>query len=413
MRAVILRERNMRLLLAGQAFNMFGSTMMIIVLAIWMKDLTGSTGAAGLIFLLLAIAVLLSPLTGLLVDRVPRRWLLVANDGTMGLLILLLLTVDDVAEVWLVYVVTFLYGCSGQIYRAARGGLLHSMLPDDSLGDANGVLSSLGQGMRVIGPVVGAALYTTRGIEAIVIVDAVTFVLSAVSLTLLRQPQDLTSPNAAGDRGSFAAQVAAGARHVAGNPIIRRLVLASAIAFCGAGMINVALFSLVSEGLQRPTATIGFLGGIQGAGSVLAGLLVGSAMRRYGEYTVACVGFLLNGVGLAASSTATLVGVAIGAALVGLGLPLILVAQVTLVQRRTPADLQGRAIMASEAIINTPYAVAIGAGTIVIGVFGYRAIYLAVAATFTLVGLALLPVRARTRPRRPVEAQVSAVGPRP
>ncbi|MFY1653065.1 MFS transporter [Solwaraspora sp. WMMB762] len=408
MRPVILRDRNMRLLLAGQAFNMFGSTMMVIVLAIWMKDLTGSTSAAGLVFLLMAIAVLLSPLTGLLVDRLPRRWMMTVNDGTMAVLILALLTVDGTADLWLVYVVTFLYGCSGQIYRASRGGLLHSMLPDDSLGNANGVLSSLSQGMRVIGPVVGAALYTTSGIEAVILVDAATFALSVASLVLLRRPRDLVRSADATERGSLATEVAAGARHVARHPIIRRIVVASAVAFGGAGMINVALFSLVSDGLQRPTAIIGILGGIQGAGSVVAGLLVGPAMRRYGEYTVACAGFLLNGVGLAAASTATLTGVAAGAVLVGLGLPLILVAEVTLVQRRTSAELQGRAIVASEAIINTPYAVCIGVGTLVVGTVGYRPIYFAVAAVFILVGVALLPFRAQTHPQRP--ADVSPVG---
>jgi len=201
-------------------------------------------------------------------------------------------------------------------------------------------------------------------------------------------------------RPTFLAELVAGARHVVGHAVIRRLVLAAAVAFAGAGLVNVALFALVEEGLHRPTAIIGVLGSVQGAGSVLAGFLVGPALRRYGEYAVGSVGFLLNGIGLAAVGTATLAGVAAGAALVGVGLPLVLVAELTLVQRSTPAELQGRAIVASDAIIDVPFAAAIGVGALVVGAIGYRPIYLAVAATFTLVGLALLRYWSLTRPAR-------------
>ena len=91
---------------------------------------------------------------------------------------------------------------------------------------------------------------------------------------------------------------------------------------------------------------------------------------------MACIGFLLNGAGLAVASTATLAGVIAGAALIGIGLPMVLVAELTSLQRRTPADLQGRAISASEAIINTPFAIAIAVGAGLIGVVGYRPIYI-------------------------------------
>jgi tellurite resistance protein TehA-like permease len=121
-------------------------------------------------------------------------------------------------------------------------------------------------------------------------------------------------------------------------------------------------------------------------------------LRKLGEYSIASTGFLLNGVGLAAASTATIPGAAVGFLSVGLGLPMILVAELTMVQRRTSAELQGRAIAASEAIIDFPFALSIGAGAAIIGLTGFRPIFIGVAAAFTLVGLALLPYRAITRP---------------
>jgi MFS transporter len=403
MRWRVLRDRKLRILLAGQATNMFGDSAMIIVLGIWVKDLTGSSGAAGVVFLLLAVVGLLAPVTGLVVDRFPRRRVLLLNDLASAALVSSLLWVRDPGDVWVIYLVALGYGCSGQVYRAARGGLLHSMVPTELLGEANGLFGSLNQALRIVGPVVGAAIYAGAGGGAVAGMDIATFLVSAGSYVLLRGVPDLPARAAKADepREGLLPQLSAGLRHVMGDSVIRRLVLASAIAFTGAGMINVATFALVDQGLHRPAALIGVLGGFQGAGSVIAGLSAGAALRRFGEYATASAGFLLNGAGLAAAATATLPGALLGAGLIGLGLPLVLVSELTLVQRRTARELQGRAIAGSEAIINIPFAAAIGTAAALIATVGFRPIYLSVAASFTVVGLALLPFRAATRPQPP------------
>ncbi len=398
----VLADRNLRVLFAGQTMNMIGNTAMIIVLGIWVKDLTGSSGAAGLIFLLLAAAALLAPAAGLVVDRFPRRRLLVVNDSVTGLVVGLLLLVHHRDQVWLIYLVAGVYGISGIGYRAARGGLLHSMVPDQRLGEVNGLFASLSQGMRIVGPLAGAAIYAAWGGGVVAVADMGTFAVSVASYLALSRFCDLerTGQDRLGRTpGEFLSELTAGVRHLLGDAVIRRVVIASTVGFAGAGMIDVAMFSLVDQGLGRPTSWIGVLTSVQGAGSVLAGLSVGPAMRRTGEYSVACAGFLLNGIGLAAASTATLAGALSGSALIGIGLPMVLVAELTVLQRRTPAGLQGRAVAASEAIINTPFSVAIAVGASLIAVVGFRPIYLGVAGGFTIAGLALLPYLNTTKPK--------------
>jgi MFS family permease len=188
---------------------------------------------------------------------------------------------------------------------------------------------------------------------------------------------------------------------VTGNPVIRRMVLASVLAFGGAGMIDVAMFSLVSQGLHRSAAMIGVITSLEGAGGVMAAVYVGVLMRRIGEYAVACAGFVLVGAGLAVSSTATLPAVILGALLLGVGLPMVLVAELTVVQRRTSAEMQGRAISASDAMINTPFTISIAIGAAIIGTVGFRLIYLGCAAVFIVVALALLPYLKITKPEPP------------
>jgi len=400
----LLRERNLRVLFIGQALNMFGGTAMILTLSIWVMTLTGSPGAAGLIFVFLVLPTMAAPFTGLLVDRFPRRTTLIVNDVLSAVLVSTLLTVDDRGDIWLIYLVALGYGTSGQIYRAARGGLLHSMIPDDMLGDVNGAFSSLSQGLRIVGPLVGAGIFAVAGGAAVAMLDAVTFLASAASFVLLRRVPDLTTrePDEPG-AGRLVTELLAGAKHIVTTPVLRRMVSASAIAFGCAGTVNVAIYGLIDDGLGHAATFIGVLGAVQGAGSIAAGFLVGPLMRRAGEFSAAGIGFLLNGVGLLAISTATMPGVIAGALIAGLGLPMVLVAEITLVQRRTATELQGRAISASDAIIDIPYAAGIGLAGLIIGTVGYRPVYLFDAAIFAIVGFMVLRFRNLTAPE-PAEA---------
>lgn len=404
MRMRILADRNMRILFAGQSVNMLGNSAMLVVLGIWVKDLTGSSGAAGLIFLLLGATSFLAPVTGLVVDRFSRRWVLIINDSITGAAMVLLLLVHNRGGVWVIYVVAGIYGTSGQVYRAARGGLIHSMVPDEMLGEANGLLSSLGQALRIVAPLIGAGVYAALGGPVVALADMGTFAFSVGSYLLLRPLSDLVRP-AREDRqeGKFEQTIKdllAGVRHVLHQPDIRRMVVASSVAFAGAGMIDVAMFSLVDQGLHRTTATIGVFTSVEGVGGIIAGLLAGRLMRKFGEYAVASAGFLLIGIAMAVSATATLVGAVGGEAILGFGLPLVLIAELTIVQRRTSSELQGRAIAASDAIVTTPFTISIAIGAVIIDAVGFRLIYLGVAAGFFIVGFAFLPYLKITMPER-------------
>ena len=75
---------------------------------LWVKELTGSSSAAGLVFLCIVAPGLLSPLAGLLVDRIRRRTVLIIVNPLTALAVLPLLLVHDEGDVWLIYVVATL-----------------------------------------------------------------------------------------------------------------------------------------------------------------------------------------------------------------------------------------------------------------------------------------------------------------
>ena len=80
-----------------------------------------------------------------------------------------------IANAWLIYFIALLYGVGGTVFYPARAAVLRLMLPEDLLADANGVLSSTQQGLRIIAPLVGASLYAAVGGGAVAALDAATF----------------------------------------------------------------------------------------------------------------------------------------------------------------------------------------------------------------------------------------------
>ncbi|MFI6481241.1 MFS transporter [Nonomuraea sp. NPDC050663] len=385
----LLRDRRFLLLFVGQTVNMIGDRALLVVLGIFVKELTGSDTMAGVVFILLSVPSFFAPLTGLLVDRFPRRKVLIVNDLLAGALVLCLLLVRDPGDLWIVFAVTLGYGFANAIFAAARGGLIHSMVPERLLGDANGLLSSLGQGLRVLGPLIGAALYVALGLAAVAVLDTLTFLISVLVLLMLRRVPDLATP-ARREPGTFRADLLAGVRHLMGDRELRAGVLAVAAALSAAGLVNAAMFAAVEQGLGRPAAFVGVIAAFQGAGSVAGGFAVAPLIRRYGEHRAAAVGFVLSAAGLALVIPATEVTMCAGGVLVGLSIPIFMVATTTLVQRRTEAGMQGRALTAMDAIIDLPFVLSMGAGTLVVAILDFRVIYAVAAVIFAVVAASVL-----------------------
>ena len=179
----LLRYRPFRVLVAGQTLTLLGDLALILVLGIWARQLTGSVSAGGAVFFAMIAPTLFSPLVGCLVDRFPRRRVLIANDLVTAVALLPLLAVRGAGTVWIIYAVAVVYGVSQQVFFAARTALLQSMLSDDHLGPANAVLESLRLGLRTAGPILGTALFATLGGGAVAVLDAATFLASAALLS--------------------------------------------------------------------------------------------------------------------------------------------------------------------------------------------------------------------------------------
>src|SRR3990172_1476180 len=206
----LLRHRDFRLLLAAQTLTMFGDVALVLVLGIWVKDLTDSNGAAGAVFLVYSVPAVVAPLAGPLIDRFPPRRIMIVNDlVTMGVALSLLL-VQGKGDAWIIYIVAFLYGGVQIVFFAARSGLLVSILPADQLQEANGLLESLPPNLPILPPLVGAGLFALWGGGAVAVLDASVFAVSAGILTLIHP----RAPDPPAHEGSMRGELTAGVRPI-------------------------------------------------------------------------------------------------------------------------------------------------------------------------------------------------------
>lgn len=379
-----MREPRFRRLLVGWSLSNFGDSALYLSLAIWVKDLTGSNSAAGLVFFALAVPVFLSPLTGHLADRVHRRPLLLVTNLAGAGIVLALLAVSSAADLWLIYVVAFSYGVIGGVTSAAQSGLLKDLLPDEDLATANAALSTIDQGLRILSPLVGAGLYAAVGGGALSLLAATTFLTAAA--TLLTVQVEESDPHEH-PRESFRREFTAGFRHVRSTPVLRQLVITVAVAFAVLGTYDSITFAVVEQGLGREPAFFGVLMSLQGGGSILGGLTAAPLLRRLGEprtVGLALVTFAVSSAGFAATSLGV---VAVAAVVGGAAIPWLIIGFVTARQRHTPARLQGRVAAVTQLAMNGPQSVSIAAGAALIGIVDYHILIAITASAVLLSGL--------------------------
>jgi MFS family permease len=386
----ILRRTDVRLLLTGQSLSMFGDWMMLIVLGIWTKVLTGSNGSAGLVFFVFALAGLVSPLGGLVVDRVRKRPLMIGTHLALAAVMCLLLFVHDRGDLWLIYVVTALYGLGGDVFAAARQSMLKAMLPDEVLADANGLLQSVREGMRLVAPLAGAGLYAAAGGPVVALVDAATFVLSAAALFALR----FEEPPAAVAEHHFLREVSAGLTHIWRHDVLRRLTIGTGATMLVIGFSETLIFA-ITQALGRPASFIGVLGAMQGVGSVLGGITASRVLRRLGDLRTAGLGIVLFAVGDVMWLALSLPVILGSMAVAGLGIVWAVVALSTAYQRRSPQDMQGRVAAASNMLFSVPQTISIATGAALISIVDYRVEIVAMAIGTLLSAAYLLTRRVR------------------
>ncbi|MGC4109778.1 MAG: MFS transporter [Nocardioides sp.] len=399
------RQPGFSRLFAGLTASAFGDSVMLLVLSMWVKTLTGSSAQAGLTFFFLAIPAFAAPLMGVGIDRVRRKPLLVWGHIASGVMVLPLVLVHGAGQVWVIWAVAAGYGVSFIVLPAALNGLLKELMPDESLVDANASLQTTKESFRLFGPLLGALLFTWLGGWAVAVLDATSFFVAAAVISRLTVTEEQAEPEAA----HLWVQLTAGLRFLAGERVLRHVLVGFAVCILVLGFTESAIYALL-DAFGKPATYVSVIVSVQGVGAVAGGLASSAFVKRAGE-VAACVAGLVGvvvGVGVM-GWTHSFVVVCVAAIAFGAALPVITVALMTLVQRRTPQAVMGRVSTAIEVVMATPQAASLALGSLLVVLLSYRQIF-AIMAVVTGVAAVYIAVLLRHQirgdvSRRPLPAR--------
>jgi Major Facilitator Superfamily len=349
----VLRDRNAGMYLTGLVVSAFGTSSLSLATGVWVKDLTGSDSLPALCMLAAWAPTLAGPALGTIADRVRRKPLLVALNLGSAAALPTLFTVDSPDGLWLLFTVLLVYGTAGVVAEAAESALVAAAVPGDLRGDFNGLRMTVTEGMKLVAPVTGAGLYAAFGGPAVACLDALTFLIAAALCALLRVREERPVPSG----GGRWKETAEGVRHVGACPLVR----AGGTTMLLASLSSTTVYAVVDRLGHSPTYT-GVLYAVQGAGSVTAGLVSGAALRRLGGRRFGAAGIALTALAVAARAVPSDAVALASAAAIGLGLPCVLVAAFTAVQQRTPGPLLGRATATANTLVFTPNVIGLGVG---------------------------------------------------
>ena len=285
---VSLTIRNYRLFFIGQAISLSGTWMQTVAQGLLVLQLTGSGVALGLVTALQTLPVLLfGAWGGVLVDRLPKRNILYATQSVSGVASLLLgvLTVTGAVQLWMVYAIAVVLGCTKIFDNPARQTFVREMVGPERLTNAVSLNSMEMNLARVIGPTIAGILVATVGIGACFIIDGLSYIVVIAMLVVMRADELQPARRLARAKG----QLVEGLRYVWSEPVLRTTLVMMALigTFTYEFQVVLPLFSEFTfmtgaSGYAALTAAMGIgavVGGLYtaGRGSSTMRMLVTSA----------------------------------------------------------------------------------------------------------------------------------------
>lgn len=343
----VLRQRNFALLWTGGLISGLGDWFLFIALPFYIYDLTGSALATGGMFITETLpSILFGSLAGVFVDRWDRRWTMVAADLSRALLLLLLLTARSPDTVWIIFVVTFAQSTIGQFFGPARGALIPRLVADGELVTANALTSTTSELNRLIGPALGGALMGALGFGTVVLLDAASFLFSALMILAITAPRLCRSSPATTESGSWRkvwSEFATGLQLIRASPTLRPLLVVLATFMVGQGIINVLLIPFVKDVLHGDALVLGWIASAQGVGGLIGGLAISHLGRPVPPARLIAIGFIATGLLLIAVVHVTgLLPVLALIAVIGLAVVGVNVGVQTLLQQTVADEYRGR-----------------------------------------------------------------------
>jgi len=284
MASALWRHREFLKFWAGSGISEVGSQVTALALPLiaaltlqatpWQMGLLAASGSAPVLVVGL--------FAGVWVDRIRRRPVMIATDVGRALLlsIIPLAAVTGVLRMEILYAVMLLTGSLTVLFDVAHMSFVPSLVSANQLVDGNSKIKTTSAAAEVAGPSLGGVLVSVLGAPFAVLVDALSFLGSAIFIAWTRVNESL--PQTGDERAGVVAEIGEGLRVVIHDRIRRALAGCSATIILFGRMFNAVYVLYMTRHLGLSAVGVGLVFGTGGVGSLLGSIVAAPIARRYG-----------------------------------------------------------------------------------------------------------------------------------
>ncbi len=273
-----MKYRNYRLWFWGQLVSLFGSWMQMTAQGFLVYELTHSPAYLGYVGFAAGIPTwLFMVYGGVVADRMPRRNILIATQGSMMVLafILAYLTFTGIVEPWHIVALAFFLGIANAFDAPSRQAFVLELVKREDLTNAIALNSTMFNSAAAVGPAVAGITYAVFGPAACFMINGITFIGVIIALLVMKLDARSRTPN----RKSAIMQLKEGISYTINHLQIRTLIMLVAVI----SLFGISYATLIPAWavniLNGDAATNGFLQSARGAGSLVSALVIASLGR--------------------------------------------------------------------------------------------------------------------------------------
>ncbi len=337
--------------------------------------------------------LLLAPVAGIIIDRFPRKTILILGDLIRAGLIVLLLLAN---QMWQIYLVVACTTAVSVFFNPTLQAVIPNVVEGDALLAANAVSWSSAQLVQIIASAIGGGLIAVLGTTPAFSFNAISFLFSAWMLSQLHIPIHILPIDRSNKRG-FAAwldDLRIGLTYARQDRFISRLIVVQASASLSVGATGALLIVLSQQHLRLPPEGFAWLLLAIGAGALLGPILFGSVVQNHRNTRFLFVPYIIRGVGDIFLALLTPLPFALVILFVyGLNTSTGMVVYNTLMQSEVPEAFRGRIYTLMDVVWNLMQLISLILGGLLADRFGVQPVYY-ISGTMLigtgLLGLALL-----------------------
>lgn len=295
----LFRNKNYMLLITGNFVSLLGSNIQQFVLSLYVLALTGSaTLFASMLAVSILPRILLSPVAGVFGDWFDKKKAIIILDVTNALVLgafSVLFFLDGGLSIGLIYVLVILLEITEIFFASSMSAVLPSLVKKDELTEANSLRSMIVNIGQLLSPIIGALIYGMAGLLIVLVVNAVSFLLSALSEMFIDVP-DIKASTGKKSFKVFKKDLLGGIDLIRGNTSIKTLIIiATIINFAIGPLFSVGMIFTIKEVIQASDLQFGIYQAILSSSMIIAPLFLVKTIKKHHTGKVIAFSFLFIG----------------------------------------------------------------------------------------------------------------------